>query len=271
MVEVPAAQAFRGVREDQGVVRRGVDFDPEALGGVLDRLEARPEDLRDAPERVRVLDPVGALVALHDLAVPEELHHVPRHEVLPDLLLQAGEPRVERRRAPAQALEAHRRRDLRVLQEPEGVRDEEASEPRHHGGAVQDRESLLRLEAEGLQARHAEGGAAWLRTRFSCNRRRSAFEIGTFSSWPNPVVTPYTGFPLRTIRRSAAWPASTRVSARWLNLTGSPPRATRTTSSTVSDSPSIASNGRPPAGDGASAIKALRGAPRHGVRPRKGS
>src|SRR3989475_9826538 len=99
-VEVPAAQALPGVREDQGVVRRGVDLDLQHLSRVMDGLEARPEDLGDAPEGVRVLDAVRALVALHDLAVLEELYHVPRHEVLPHLLLQAGEPRGARRWAP---------------------------------------------------------------------------------------------------------------------------------------------------------------------------
>src|SRR2546422_346373 len=94
----------------------------------------------------------GSLVAFHDLAVVEELHLVPRHELLPHLLLQAGEPCVEGRGAPAKGLEAHGRRDLRVLEELERVRDEEAPEPRHHGGAVQDREPFLRLQAEGPEA-----------------------------------------------------------------------------------------------------------------------
>ena len=80
--------------------------------------------------------------------------------MLPHLLLQAGEPRVERRWAPAEGLEAHGRRDLRVLQELEGVRDEEAPEPRHHGGSVQDREPFLRLQAEGPEAGGPQGGPA---------------------------------------------------------------------------------------------------------------
>src|SRR5437867_7306591 len=85
------------------------------------------------------------------------------------------------------------------------------------------------------------------------------FEMETFSSWPNPVVTPYAGRPLFTISSSAPRDASMRRRAAWPSFTDSPPRATRTTSSAVSDSPSIVSRGRPPAGEAANAIKALRG------------
>src|SRR3989454_1091997 len=49
-----------------------------------------------------------------------------------------------------------------------------------------------------------------------------------------------------------------RRSATRLSVTGSPARATRTTSSTVRDSPSIVSKRSPPAGDGGRAIKVLR-------------
>src|SRR5207247_952714 len=116
--------------------------DLEDLAGVVDGLEARAKDLWDAPEGVGVLYPVRPLVALHDLAGPQELQHVPRDEVLADLLLQVGETCVEGRGAAAERLEAHRRGDLRVLQKLQGVRDEEAAEARHDRGAVQDREAL---------------------------------------------------------------------------------------------------------------------------------
>src|SRR2546422_1509604 len=134
--------------------------------------------------------------------------------------------------------------------------------------------AFARISIEARTSSSGRGGpapAAWLRTRFSWRRRASFLEIGTFSSWPKPVVTPYAGRPLFTISSKAACEASMRRSPAWPSFTGSPLRATRTTSSTVSDSPSIVSRRRPPGREGAGAIKALRGREARETRTRKGS
>jgi len=181
-VEVPAgddggAVGAAGPRVDavavehEGVVGRAVEL---GLDGVPEVAEGVPDgavDLRQAANRVGVLDAVAVPVALHDLAVGGEPFDVPRARRLavvgPDLV-DGG---VAVRGRGHRHLGRQRAGGVGGPQHALGVHEHERRQPRRQLGAVDERQPLLRAERDGLQSgrrkRLVAGQAVALHPRFS--------------------------------------------------------------------------------------------------------
>ena len=141
------------LREDERVVGRAVHLDVEDPSEVIERVADRAVDLRHAAERVRVLDLVGeALVAGLERRVAQEVAELRRDRdlagVRPGELVGSGEGDVRAE----QRLDAHRRGDARGPGQPVGVGEEQRPDRGHQLGAVEEREALLRLERQRLEA-----------------------------------------------------------------------------------------------------------------------
>ena len=144
--------------EDERVVGGAVDLDQEDRPEVVERVPDGAMDLRHAAQRVRVLDLVGvAVVAGLEGRVAEQVAHLGRDGDLagmgPGELVLGGEGHVRAE----QRLDRQRRRDARRPGQPIGIGQGQGPDRRHHLGAVEERQALLRLERERLEAGLAQG------------------------------------------------------------------------------------------------------------------
>ena len=124
---------------------------------MIERVAHRPVDLRDAAQRVRILDLVRVrVVALLEGAVAEEVAQLRGHGDLagmrPGQLVGGGKGDVR----PEQRLDAHRRGHARGARQPVRVREQQRADRAHHLGPVEQREALLGLERQRLETHLAQ-------------------------------------------------------------------------------------------------------------------
>ena len=125
---------------------------------MVERVADGAVDLRHAAQRVRILDLVGqSLVARLERRVAEQVAELRGDRDLAGMRPGQLVGRRERDVRPEQRLDAHRRRDAGRPDEPVGVGEQERPDRAHQLGPVEEREALLGLEDERLEADLAQG------------------------------------------------------------------------------------------------------------------
>jgi hypothetical protein len=146
------------LREHERVVGRGVELDVEDAPQVVQRVADGAVDLGHAAERVRVLDLVRrAVVVGLEARVAEEVAQLRRDGDLAGVRPRQLVRRRVRHVRPEQRLHGHRRRDRGRAGQPVRVREQERPDRAHQLGPVEERQPLLRLEDERLEARLPQG------------------------------------------------------------------------------------------------------------------
>ena len=144
--------------EDERIVGRRVELDVEDATQMVERIAHRAVDLWRAAQRVRVLDLVGvSVMAGLQSTVAEQVAQLRGHGDLarmrPGQLVRGSEGHVR----PEQRLHGHRRDHARGPHQPIRIGQHERAERAHHLRPVQQREPLLGLEDERLEAGLAQG------------------------------------------------------------------------------------------------------------------
>ena len=163
MTSPPPVAAVVGVgdaalREDERVVGRRVHLDVEDAPQVVERVADGAVDLGHAAQRVRVLDLVRrGVVVGHEPGVAQQVAQLAGDRDLARVragqLVGGGVGHVR----PEQRLDRLRRGDRRRAGQPVRVGEQERPDRAHQLGPVEEREALLRLEDERLQALLPEG------------------------------------------------------------------------------------------------------------------
>ena len=144
--------------EDERIVRRRVELDVEHAPELIERIADGAVHLRDATERVRVLDLVGgAVMGLLQTAVAQEVAHLGRDGDLPGMRSRQLVGRGEGDVRAEQCLDRLRGRDARGADQAIRVGQEQRGERAHHLGPVEQREPFLRLQLQRLQPGGGQG------------------------------------------------------------------------------------------------------------------
>ena len=151
-VEVAAGDHLALVGEHQRVVGGGVDLDGHDLFDVGERVHHGAVDLRDAAERVGVLDLFAIGVRSDDAAAGDDPPHVGRTADLPGVRACGVDFLVEDLVRAAEGFEAHAPGDLGALDEAGGLGDQQTAQGGHHLRAVDQRQPFLGRQRDGLDA-----------------------------------------------------------------------------------------------------------------------
>ena len=160
-VEVPVRDELSPVHEDEGVVRRSVHLDGHRVLDVGEEVAARTVHLRRAAKRVGVLHLVAPAVRLDDRRALEQANEVGRGGRLAGERAERLDLRHEADARALQRLDGERARDVRGLGDPAGADEPERADGAHELGPVDEREPLLRLQADRLEAGARERVRPW--------------------------------------------------------------------------------------------------------------
>ena len=152
-VEIAARQYNPRAREDQRVIRGAVHFDFEHALEIRQSISNGPVDLWHAPQAVGVLDARAAQVRAADAAATIQAQEISRRKELPRVWPRPLEALVEGSRRATQGVEGQSPGDVGGIHKDRGAPEGDEAESRHHLSAVDERQTLFRLELQRPQAR----------------------------------------------------------------------------------------------------------------------
>ena len=151
-MEVAAGDNGFVFREDQRVVCNSIDLDVHFVDDELQCVADSAVDLRDAAERIRVLDTV-LLAVVEDLRAFQQHAHIVCNEDLAFVSSGCMDTGIERIAETGQAFKGHRRDDIRHFRCADGVVQRQGAAGGHRAGAVGHAEAFFADQRiDGLDA-----------------------------------------------------------------------------------------------------------------------
>ena len=141
-MEIAAGNDGFIVREDERIVRDGVQFPLNDRFHILQGIPDRAVDLRDAAQGIRILDAV-LLAVVQDLGARQELPHMLRHKHLAHLAARFMDAGVKGIPETGQRFKIHGSDDVRQFGRLPGIIECQGTHARHGAGPVGHAQAFL--------------------------------------------------------------------------------------------------------------------------------